>query len=403
MSDNINLFSPYALGALTLPNRIAVSPMCQYSSSDGFATDWHLVHLGSRAVGGAGLVMMEATAVLSEGRITPGDMGLWKDAHIAKLKQITDFIHSQGAYAGIQLAHAGRKASMAVPWEEVRLLPPEEGGWTDVFAPSAVPFDRQYANPAALDRAGIGRVVEAFGTAAQRAVKAGFDAVEIHSAHGYLLHSFLSPLSNRREDEYGGAFENRIRLLLEVVDAVRGALPGKSPLLVRISATDWAEGGWDVEQSVALAKILKAHRVDLMDISSGGLVPYENSGRTRISDAVRRENPARSRYADGYGWFHHRSGAGGSDNSHRAGRHCVARSRVPTRSLLAARSSHRSSSTNRMAEAVPTSGGGQHSAAQRNHRRLGKKIAGTPRVANECLRLPIAAFDSPKACDLRLQ
>lgn len=290
----MHLFSPYLLGALTLPNRIAVSPMCQYSSTDGFATDWHLVHLGSRAVGGAGLVMMEATAVSPEGRITPGDMGLWKDAQIEKLKQITDFIHTQGAYAGIQLAHAGRKASMAVPWEEVRLLPPEDGGWTDVVAPSAVQFDRQYATPAALDRAGIRRIVEAFGASSRRAAKAGFDTVEIHSAHGYLLHSFLSPLSNRREDEYGGAFENRIRLLLEVVDVVRGELPDKSPLLVRVSATDWAEGGWDIDQSVALAKTLKRHRVDLMDISSGGLVPYAQipagpGYQTPFAERIRRE------------------------------------------------------------------------------------------------------------------
>jgi 2,4-dienoyl-CoA reductase-like NADH-dependent reductase (Old Yellow Enzyme family) len=274
MSDSIHLFSPYTLGALTLPNRIAVSPMCQYSSPDGFATDWHLVHLGSRAVGGAGLVMVEATAVTPEGRITPGDLGLWKDAHIAKLKQISDFAHSQGAYIGIQLAHAGRKASMSVPWEEERLLTPQDGGWTSVLAPSAVPFSDKYAAPVALNQAGIGSIVAAFGAAARRAVEAGFDAVEIHSAHGYLLHSFLSPLSNRRDDEYGGVFENRIRLLVEVVDAVRRELPDKAPLMVRISATDWAEGGWDVDQSVALAKILKSHRVDLMDISSGGLVPH---------------------------------------------------------------------------------------------------------------------------------
>jgi 2,4-dienoyl-CoA reductase-like NADH-dependent reductase (Old Yellow Enzyme family) len=274
MPDSINLFSPYTLGALTLPNRIAVSPMCQYSSPDGFATDWHLVHLGSRAVGGAGLVMVEATAVSPEGRITPSDLGLWKDAHIPKLKQISDFAHSQGAYIGIQLAHAGRKASMAVPWEEERLLSPQDGGWMNVYAPSAVPFSDKYAKPVALDLAGIRRIVETFGASARRAAEAGFDAVEIHSAHGYLLHSFLSPLSNRRDDEYGGVFENRIRLLLEVVDAVRRELPGTSPLMVRISATDWAEGGWDIEQSIALAKILKSHRVDLMDISSGGLVPY---------------------------------------------------------------------------------------------------------------------------------
>jgi 2,4-dienoyl-CoA reductase-like NADH-dependent reductase (Old Yellow Enzyme family) len=294
MSDSIHLFSPYTLGELTLPNRIAVSPMCQYSSTDGFATDWHLVHLGSRAVGGAGLVMVEATAVTPEGRITPGDLGLWKDAHIAKLKQISDFAHSQGAYIGIQLAHAGRKASMTVPWEEERLLAPQDGGWTNVLAPSAVPFSDKYATPVALDQAGIGSLVAAFGAAARRAVEAGFDAVEIHSAHGYLLHSFLSPLSNRRDDEYGGVFENRIRLLVEVVDAVRRELPDKAPLMVRISATDWAEGGWDIDQSVALAKILKSHRVDLMDISSGGLVPYAKipagpGFQTPFAERIRRE------------------------------------------------------------------------------------------------------------------
>jgi 2,4-dienoyl-CoA reductase-like NADH-dependent reductase (Old Yellow Enzyme family) len=294
MSDSIHLFSPYTLGALTLPNRIAVSPMCQYSSTDGFATDWHLVHLGSRAVGGAGLVMVEATAVTPEGRITPGDLGLWKDAHIAKLKQISDFAHSQGAYIGIQLAHAGRKASMSVPWEEERLLAPQDGGWTNVLAPSAVAFSDKYAAPIALHQAGIGSIVAAFGAAARRAVEAGFDAVEIHSAHGYLLHSFLSPLSNRRDDEYGGVFENRIRLLVEVVDAVRRELPDKAPLMVRISATDWAEGGWDIDQSVALAKILKSHRVDLMDISSGGLVPYAKipagpGFQTPFAERIRRE------------------------------------------------------------------------------------------------------------------
>jgi 2,4-dienoyl-CoA reductase-like NADH-dependent reductase (Old Yellow Enzyme family) len=250
--------------------------MCQYSSVDGFASDWHLVHLGSRVVGGSGLVIAEATAVTTEGRITPGDLGLWKDAQIEKLKQIADFAHSQGAYIGIQLAHAGRKASMSVPWEKHRVIPPQEGGWTDVLAPSAVPFSDTYARPVALDRAGIRRIIEAFAAAARRAVRAGFDAVEVHSAHGYLLHSFLSPLSNRRDDEYGACFENRIRLLLEVVDAVRAELPASVALLVRISATDWAEGGWDIEQSIALAKVLKAHGVDLIDVSSGELVPYAN-------------------------------------------------------------------------------------------------------------------------------
>jgi 2,4-dienoyl-CoA reductase-like NADH-dependent reductase (Old Yellow Enzyme family) len=209
MSDVPNLFSSYELGGKTLPNRIVVSPMCQYSSIDGFANDWHLVHLGSRAVGGAALIIVEATAVSPEGRITPNDLGLWKDEHIPKLRQISNFIHSQGAYAGIQLAHAGRKASMTPPWEPERLLPPEEGGWTDVLAPSGIPFSETYAMPIALDKAGITRIVESFVAAARRAATAGFDTVEIHSAHGYLLHSFLSPLSNQRDDEYGGSFQNR--------------------------------------------------------------------------------------------------------------------------------------------------------------------------------------------------
>ncbi len=294
MSVSPNLFSPYALGGLKLPNRIAMSPMCQYSSIDGFATDWHLVHLGSRAVGGAGLILVEATAVTPEGRITPADLGIWQDQHVDKLRQIVDFVHSQGAHIGIQLAHAGRKASMSVPWEKERLLSPEEGGWTGVLAPSAVPFSPKYATPQALDKAGILRIVEAFAAAARRAGKAGFDAIEIHSAHGYLLHSFLSPLSNQRTDEYGGAFENRIRLLLEVVDAVRGELPAPSPLLVRISATDWADGGWDLDQSVALAKVLKNHAVNLMDISSGGLVPDAKipagpGFQTPFAEQIRRE------------------------------------------------------------------------------------------------------------------
>jgi 2,4-dienoyl-CoA reductase-like NADH-dependent reductase (Old Yellow Enzyme family) len=294
MSDTPNLFSPYELGGRTLPNRIVVSPMCQYSSVDGFANDWHLVHLGSRAVGGAALIIVEATAVSPEGRITPNDLGLWKDEHISKLKQISDFIHSQGAYAGIQLAHAGRKASMSVPWERERLLPPEEGGWTEVLAPSAIPFSENYAKPIALDKAGISLIIESFAAAARRATKAGFDTVEIHSAHGYLLHSFLSPLSNKRDDEYGGSFENRIRLLTEVVDAVRQELPAPSPLMVRISATDWVEGGWDINQSVELAKVLKGRHVDLMDISSGALVPYAKipagpGFQTPFAERIRRE------------------------------------------------------------------------------------------------------------------
>ncbi len=267
--------------------------MCQYSSVDGFATDWHLVHLGSRAVGGAGLVIVEATAVSPEGRITPSDLGLWKDEHIPKLKQIADFVHSQGAHIGIQLAHAGRKASMSVPWEPERLIVPQEGGW-QVVAPSPIPFSEHYAKPVALDKTAIRQLVHHFAEAARRATQAGLDTVEIHSAHGYLLHSFLSPLSNQRADEYGGSFDNRIRLLIEVVDAVRAALPKESPLLVRISSTDWAEGGWDIDQSVALAKVLKTHRVDLLDASSGGLVPYAKipvgpGFQTPFAERIRRE------------------------------------------------------------------------------------------------------------------
>ena len=274
MSENVNLFSPLTLRTISLPNRVGVSPMCQYSSEDGFATDWHLVHLGTRAVGGAGLVFTEATAITPEGRISPQDLGLWKDEHIPPLKRIVEFVHSQGSYAGIQLAHAGRKASTARPWERDGVVTPEQGGWTDVFAPSAIPFSNNYPQPKELDAGGIKRLIAAFRNATARVERAGFDVIEIHAAHGYLLHEFLSPLSNHRTDHYGGSFENRIRLLTEVVDAVREQWAESAPLVVRISATDWVEGGWDIEQSVELAKILKRHGVDLMDVSSGALLPY---------------------------------------------------------------------------------------------------------------------------------
>jgi 2,4-dienoyl-CoA reductase-like NADH-dependent reductase (Old Yellow Enzyme family) len=267
-----SLFSPISFRAVTLPNRVVVSPMCQYSSEDGFANDWHLVHLGSRAVGGAGLVITEAAAVLPEGRITPNDLGIWKDEHIAPLKRIVEFLHSQGAVAGMQLAHAGRKASMQRPWQGEKLLSPEEGGWTDVVAPSDLGFRDDYAKPHALTLKDIRVVKDAFAAATRRALQAGFDLVEIHAAHGYLLHEFLSPLSNKRTDDYGGTFENRIRMLVETVDAVRGELGDAAPLFVRISATDWTEGGWDVSQSVALARVLKEHGVDVIDTSSGGNV-----------------------------------------------------------------------------------------------------------------------------------
>jgi 2,4-dienoyl-CoA reductase-like NADH-dependent reductase (Old Yellow Enzyme family) len=246
--------------------------MCEYSSVDGFANDWHLVHLGSRATGGAGLVLTEASAVLPEGRITPNDLGIWKDEHVPMLARIVDFIHGQGAHAGIQLAHAGRKASMQRPWDGEKLLSPQENGWSNVMAPSEIAFADHYARPMPLDLAGIAEVKQAFVAAAQRSLVAGFDVVELHAAHGYLFHEFLSPLSNRRTDLYGGSFENRIRLLVETTDAVRAVWPEQMPLFVRISATDWTENGWDVEQSVELARVLKQHGVDLIDCSSGGNV-----------------------------------------------------------------------------------------------------------------------------------
>ena len=247
--------------------------MCQYSSEDGFANDWHLVHLGSHAQGGAGLVSTEATAVLPEGRISPADLGIWKDEHIANLRRIVEFIHTQGSRAGMQLAHAGRKGSTASPFEpRPTTVAPSEGGWQPV-APSAIAFAPDYPMPAALDASGIKAVVEGFRQAARRALEAGFDFVEVHAAHGYLLHEFLSPLANQRADAYGGSFDNRTRLVLEVVDAVRGVWPERLPLFVRISATDWADGGWNPDESVQLAKKLREHGVDLVDASSGGLVP----------------------------------------------------------------------------------------------------------------------------------
>lgn len=268
-----NLFSPITFRGVTLKNRIVVSPMCQYSSVDGMADDWHLVHLGSRAVGGAGLIFVEATAVTAEGRITPGDMGIWDDRHIEPLARVASFIHRMGGVAGIQLAHAGRKASCLVPWQGGgRLKTPEEGGW-EVVAPSAIPFREDDPLPRALDLEGIEEIVAAFTAAARRAIRAGFRVIEIHSAHGYLLHSFLSPLSNKRTDSYGGSVENRMRMLLRVASALRQTIPEEMPLFTRISSTDWIEGGWDIDQSVELARALKPVGVDLIDCSSGGLVP----------------------------------------------------------------------------------------------------------------------------------
>jgi 2,4-dienoyl-CoA reductase-like NADH-dependent reductase (Old Yellow Enzyme family) len=270
------LFSPLKMRDVEIRNRIGVSPMCQYSCQDGFANDWHLVHLGAFATGGAGVVFTEAAAVLPEGRISPQDLGVWDDPHMETLTRIADFVTRQGAVPGIQLAHAGRKASTRRPWEGRGLASSDEGGWPDdVWAPSALPFSDTYPRPHALDEGGIQRVARAFGDAAARAAEAGFRMVEVHAAHGYLLHEFLSPLANRRDDLYGGSLENRARALLEVVDTIRSRWPERLPLWVRISATDWAEGGWDVDGSVALARLLRAHGVDAVDVSSGGLVPYQ--------------------------------------------------------------------------------------------------------------------------------
>jgi 2,4-dienoyl-CoA reductase-like NADH-dependent reductase (Old Yellow Enzyme family) len=266
-----HLFDPLPVRGVTLRNRIGVSPMCQYSCTDGFATDWHLVHLGARAVGGAALVMVEATAVEARGRISPDDLGIWQAGHVEPLARVARFVAAQGAVPGIQLAHAGRKASRSRPWDGDRPLSAAEGGWTPV-APSALPFGDGPV-PVALSAAELETVREAFVAAAGRAREAGFQWIELHAAHGYLLHEFLSPLTNQRDDQYGGAFDGRVRYPLEVVRAVRAALPEAMPLAVRVSATDWVEGGWTIEDTVALARLLRGEGVDLVDCSSGGAVP----------------------------------------------------------------------------------------------------------------------------------
>lgn len=288
------LFSPLPVRGVTLPNRIAVSPMCQYSSDDGFANDWHLVHLGGRAVGGAGLVMVEATAVVPEGRITYGDHGIWKDEHVAMLKRIAAFIKSQGAVPAIQLAHAGRKASCEVPWNGgLAIAPDQPNGW-QVVAPSPVPFKEGDPVPHELSIAEIRGVVDAFAAATRRALAAGFEVIEIHGAHGYLTHEFLSPLSNFRQDQYGGSFANRARLALEITEAVRREMPVELPLFMRISCTDWAEGGWTIEDSVQLAKLVKPLGVDLMDCSSGNNVataqiPFAPGFQVPFAERIRKE------------------------------------------------------------------------------------------------------------------
>ena len=266
-----HLFEPFPLRSLTFANRVIVSPMCQYSSADGFANDWHFVHLGSRAVGGAALVFTEATAVSPEGRISPQDLGIWDDGHVAGLAHVVRFIHAQRTLAGIQIAHAGRKGSTARPWDGGRAVAKADGGWEPV-GPANVAFSGTYPAPRALSVADIAAIVRQFRDAARRALDAGFDVVEVHGAHGYLIGEFLSPLVNTRTDEYGGSFDHRIRLCLEVVDAVRGVWPDRLPVFVRISTTDWKDGGWDLDQSVELARRLHARGVDLLDCSSGGTV-----------------------------------------------------------------------------------------------------------------------------------
>lgn len=287
------LFTPLRLRATTFANRVWVSPMCEYSAVDGVPQDWHLVHLGSLARGGAGLVFTEATAVLPEGRISPVDTGIWSDAHVDAWRRIADFVRSQETVPGIQLAHAGRKASTEPPWIGRAYVPPEQGGWVEVMAPSAIAFGTLPA-PIAMSTDQISAVVAAFGAAARRAVDAGFEVVEIHAAHGYLLHTFLSPLSNQRTDRYGGSFDNRVRIVLEVVDEVRGQWPEERPLVVRVSASDWVEGGWDIDQTVALAGLLRERGVDLLDCSSGGIstqaeIPIGPGYQVPFAARVRRE------------------------------------------------------------------------------------------------------------------
>jgi 2,4-dienoyl-CoA reductase-like NADH-dependent reductase (Old Yellow Enzyme family) len=270
-----HLFEPLRLRSIILANRIGIPPMCQYSARDGMASDWHFVHYGSRAVGGAALMIIEATAVAPEGRISAADLGLWDDRQIEPLARIAHFAQQQGCAAAVQIAHAGRKASVGLGWQAQKTVAVGDGGWT-VVAPTPVPFGAGYAEPRELDAAGIGDVIVRFAAAARRVREAGFQSVEIHAAHGYLLHQFLSPLSNRRTDAYGGSFENRTRLVREVVRAVRDEWPERLPLLIRLSATDWVDGGWNVDETVELCRALKGLGVDLVDVSSSGLVPTAN-------------------------------------------------------------------------------------------------------------------------------
>lgn len=287
------LFSSLKLREVTLKNRIGMPPMCQYSAQNGIASDWHLVHYGSHAIGGAGLIILEATAVAPEGRISAGDLGIWSDDQIAPLSRITDFNLQQGCVTAVQLAHAGRKGSVQLGWQEQKKLDHRDGGWS-VIGPSPLQFDANYALPHEMMANEIHAVVAQFGAAAERALAAGFQALEIHAAHGYLIHQFLSPLSNLRQDSYGGSFENRTRLAREVISAVRRVWPERLPLLLRLSATDWKEAGWDVEQTIALCRTVKQLGVDLVDVSSGGLVPNVTvlaapGFQTGFAERIRRE------------------------------------------------------------------------------------------------------------------
>ena len=289
----MKLFSPFRIREIELKNRIVVSPMCEYSAKDGHPQTWHLVHLGSRAIGGAALVFTEATAVEERGRISSTDTGIYEDAHVDSWRPIAEFIRSHGAVPGMQLAHAGRKASTAPPWTGGKPVSVQDGGWEPV-GPSALAFDTGYTVPRELSAAEIAGIVAAFRKSAERALAAGFEVIEIHAAHGYLLHQFLSPLSNTRTDEYGGAFENRIRVTLKVARAVREVWSQRLPLFVRVSATDWKEGGWDLAQTIELARQLKPLGVDLIDTSSGGLVPGVKiplgpGYQTGFAEAIRKE------------------------------------------------------------------------------------------------------------------
>lgn len=289
-----HLFEALRLRDVELQNRILVSPMCQYSATDGLANDWHFVHLGSRAVGRAAAILTEASAVTADGRISPDDLGIWSDAHIEPLRRIFSFITQQGSVPGMQLAHAGRKASTSAPWKGGQPLLPQQSGWSPIFAPSPLPFAEGYQTPREMTQSEIAAVVAAFVAAAQRAEAAGARIIELHGAHGYLMHSFLSPLSNQRTDQYGGSFANRIRFLCETVDGIRKVWPERYPLFLRISASDWAEGGWTIEDSIALARILKSHGVDLFDCSSGGNVarakiPLGPGYQVQFAERVRRE------------------------------------------------------------------------------------------------------------------